>query len=124
MNQSLRTFVRGFVFASAGIVHAVRTQRNMKIHLLISLMVVLLGVWLKISSVEWAIIALTMGSVLSIEMMNTVVENAIDLASPGIHPLAKMAKDVSAGAVLTVAIFAAVVGALIFLPKLSVMLAR
>lgn len=118
MTQSLAAFARAFVFASEGVVHVLRTQRNMRVHLLISLLIVALGWWLDLSNVEWAILALTMGVVFAAEMMNTVVESAVDLASPGPHPLAKVAKDVAAGAVLVLAAFATVVGALIFLPRL------
>lgn len=118
MRLSLTSFFRSFVFASAGIAHVFRTQRNMRVQLVISAVIVLMGWWLNISTVEWAIIALTMGVVFAAEMMNTVVESVVDLASHGVHPLAKIAKDVAAGAVLMLAIFAVVVGMLIFLPKL------
>jgi len=118
MRQWLVEFARSFVFAAEGIAHVFRTQRNIWVHVFISLAVVALGWWLHITSVEWAILALTMGVVFAAEMMNTVVESAVDLASPGQHPLAKIAKDVSAGAVLLLAIFAVLVGLFIFLPRL------
>ncbi|MCA1554087.1 MAG: diacylglycerol kinase family protein [Chloroflexi bacterium] len=123
MRQSLASFVRAFVFAGEGIAHVFRTQRNMWVHLLISLAVVVLGWWLHVSSVEWAVLVLTMGVVFAAEMLNTVVESAVDLASPGQHPLAKVAKDAAAGAVLVLAICAVLVGALIFLPRLLALFA-
>ncbi len=124
MKQSLMAFARSFVFAFSGVAHAFRTQRNMRVHILIAWAIVVLGWWLGISSVEWAIIVLTMGAVFAAEMMNTVVESMVDLVSPDRHALAKTAKDVAAGAVLVLAIFAVVVGVIIFLPKLIAVLAR
>ncbi len=124
MRDWLVSFVRSFVFASEGIAHVFRTQRNMWVHLLISAAVVALGWWLNITSVEWALLALTMGVVFAAEMMNTVVESAVDLASPGQHPLAKTAKDASAGAVLLLAVFAVLVGIIIFLPRMIALGAR
>ena len=115
--SELEEFARGFVFAGQGILHVMRTQRNMRVHLLISLAIVALGWWFDITNIEWAILALTMGVVFAAEMMNTVVESTVDLASPGQHPLAKIAKDTAAGAVLVLAIFAVLVGAFIFLPR-------
>ncbi|MBI3731985.1 MAG: diacylglycerol kinase family protein [Chloroflexi bacterium] len=117
MNRAISAFAHGFVFALHGIRYALRTQRNMRVHLLIAAAVVLAGVALALSSLQWAIIALTMALVLSLEMINTVVESVVDLVSPAHHPLAKTAKDVAAGAVLIAALFAVVIGALIFGPR-------
>lgn len=124
MSQALVSFFRAFAFAAEGIVHVFQSQRNMRVHLLISLAIAALGWWLVISSVEWAILALTMGVVFAAEMMNTVVECTVDLASPGQHPLAKMAKDVAAGAVLLLAVFATLVGVFIFVPRLLTIFSR
>jgi diacylglycerol kinase (ATP) len=107
-----------FKYAFAGLAYLVRTQRNARIHLAISLVVVVLGFWSGLSRTEWAIIALTIGLVLAAESFNTVAEAAVDLASPQFHPLAKIAKDVAAGAVLLMAIAAVVVGLLILGPPL------
>ena len=107
-----------------GMVHAARTERNMRVHIIIALGGVVLGVLLGLSLVEWAVIALAMSGVFTSEMMNTAVEYLIDLASPEHHPLAKIAKDAAAGAVLINATFAAVVGVLIFGPKLLEIIRR
>ena len=107
-----------FKYAFAGIWHLLRTQANARIHLAIALIVVVLGAWLGLSTTEWAIIALTMGLVLAAEAFNTVAEAVVDLATPDYHPLAKIAKDVSAGAVLLMAVAAIVVGLLILGPPL------
>ena len=98
--------------------HVLRTQRNARIHLSVALVVVALGLWLGLSHTEWAIIALTIGLVLVAEAFNTVAEAAVDLATAEYHPLAKIAKDVAAGAVLLMAIAAVVVGLLILGPPL------
>jgi len=95
-----------------------RTQRNARIHLSVALLVIALGLWLGLNRTEWAIIILTIGLVLAAESFNTVAEAAVDLATAEYHPLAKIAKDVAAGAVLLTAITAIVVGLLILGPPL------
>ncbi len=124
MSASLAAFLRSFVFAFDGIAHVVRTQRNMRVHLLVAALVTLLGVWVRLSPTEWAICALTMGVVFAAEMLNTVIESLVDLASPDHHDLAKIAKDAAAGAVLVLAIFATLVGIFIMLPKLLLVAGR
>ncbi|MEP7198859.1 MAG: diacylglycerol kinase family protein [Chloroflexota bacterium] len=124
MSASLAAFLRSFVFAFDGIAHVVRTQRNMRVHLLVAALVTLLGVWVRLSPTEWAICALTMGVVFAAEMLNTVIESLVDLASPDHHDLAKIAKDAAAGAVLVLAIFATLVGIFILLPKLLLVAGR
>lgn len=94
------------------------TQRNVRIHLTVAAAVVVLGLWLGLSSVQWAVIALTIGFVLVSEMLNTVAETLVDLVSPGYHPLAKIVKDVTAGAVLLTAVISVVVGLLVLGPPL------
>jgi diacylglycerol kinase len=80
--------------------------------------VIALGAWLSLSRIEWAILALAMGLVWIAEFFNTALEAVVDLASPDIHPLAKVSKDVGAAAVLIAAITSVVVGLLILGPPL------
>jgi diacylglycerol kinase len=80
--------------------------------------VIALGAWLSLSRIEWAILALTMGLVWTAEFFNTALEAVVDLASPDIHPLAKVSKDVGAAAVLIAAITSVVVGLAILGPPL------
>jgi diacylglycerol kinase (ATP) len=110
--------VTSFKHAFSGVWHVLRTQRNARIHLSVALVVVVLGLWLRLSRAEWAIIVLTIGLVLAAESFNTVAEAAVDLATAEYHPLAKIAKDVAAGAVLLLAVTAVIVGLLILGPPL------
>jgi diacylglycerol kinase len=77
-----------------------------------------MAAWLRVSRVEWAILVLTIAAVIILEGLNTAIEAAVDLASPQVHPLAKVAKDVAAGMVLVAAVAAAAVGGLILGPPL------
>ena len=113
-----RNIWESFHFAFSGLWYALRTQRNTRIHLTIAAVVVALGLWLELSYVQWAVLALTIGFVLVSEMLNTVAETLVDLVSPGYHPLAKVIKDVTAGAVLLAAVISVVVGLLVLGPPL------
>ena len=80
--------------------------------------VIVLGIILKISKIEWIICIILFGIVIAGEMFNTAIETVVDIAMPFKNPKAKIAKDVSAGAVLILAISSAVIGSIIFIPKL------
>lgn len=112
------TLHRSFRYAFSGLWYAIRTQRNMRIHLSILLAVFVLGLYLGLPWLHWALLALVSGFVLVAEMFNTVAEAALDAATPHYHPLVKVAKDVAAGAVLLTAIVAVIVGLLILGPPL------
>jgi diacylglycerol kinase len=105
-----RSLVRSFYFAFAGIAHLFRTQRNARIELAIGIAACGLAAWLRVSRVDWAILLLTIACVLILEGLNTALEAVVDLASPEIHPLAKTAKDVSAGMVLIASLASVGVG--------------
>jgi diacylglycerol kinase len=113
---------KSFGYALEGLRHAVRTQRNLRIHLAIAALVVGVGVFLDLPLRDWAVLALTIGAVLTGELINTVVEAVVDLASPEYHDLAKVAKDVAAGTVLVMALTAISVGLLILGPPLWALL--
>ena len=118
----MKPFLRSFRFAFAGIGYALRTQRNARVHVVIACLVIAAGIYFRISAVEWAVLALTIGFVFSAEMLNTVAELAVDLLTQHYHPMAKVAKDVGAGAVLVAAIAAVGVGVAIFGPRVWTML--
>lgn len=107
-----------FQFAFEGIVHAFRSQRNFRIHVLITFGVIGAGIWLGLKPDQWAIIALAIGLVLQAELFNTALEAVVDHVSPEFHALAKIAKDCAAGAVFLSAAIAVVVGALLLGPRL------
>ena len=116
--QPSSDLLTSFKHAFSGVWYVVRTQRNARIHLAAALVVIALGLWLGLSYTQWAVIVLTIGLVLAAEAFNTVAEAAVDLATAERHPLAKIAKDVAAGAVLLMAITAVLVGLLILGPPL------
>ncbi len=107
-----------FRYAISGIAHAIATQANMRIHLVISACAIAAGVWLGITRLEWIAIAFAIGLVLQAELLNTAIEAIVDRASPEHHPLAMVAKDCAAGAVLIAALTAVAIGALVFGPYL------
>ena len=112
------TLLVAFRYAFAGIRYLLWTQRNAKIHIALGLAAVALGILLRIERGEWLALVLVIALVLVTEGVNTAVEAAVDLASPGYHPLAKIAKDVAAGTVLLAAITSVIVGLIVFLPRL------
>jgi len=111
-------FIAGFGHAFRGLWYALRTQRNARVHVTIAILAILMGVVLHISAVEFAMIFVAITGVFIAEMFNTVFELCIDLASPDFHPLAKIAKDVAAGAVLLSAMLSVMIGLFVFGPHL------
>ncbi len=95
-----------------------RTQHNAWIHACATLIVTAMGLWLGLKPLEWAVIILVIGLVWMAEFVNTALEAVVDLASPDLHPLAKVGKDVAAAAVLVGAITSVLVGLLILGPPL------
>ena len=109
---------QSFRCAGSGVRVLLCTQRNARIHLVLSLAVIALGSAFRLPWSEWALLALAMGLVWVAEGMNTALEFLTDLVCPEHHPMAGKAKDVAAGAVLLAALFAAVVGGCVFLPRI------
>ena len=124
LSQGLAKFIAGFGYAFSGLWYALRTQRNARVHVVIAILAILMGLFLHISTVEFAMIFVAITGVFIAEMFNTVCELCVDLASPEYHPLAKIAKDVAAGAVLLSAMLSVVIGLLIFVPHLWGYIAR
>ncbi len=113
-------FIASFGYAFSGLWYSLRTQRNARVHMFIGTCAIILGVILRISTVEFAMVFIAISGVFIAEMFNTVFEICIDLVSPGYHPLAKIAKDVAAGAVLLNAILSIIIGLFVFGPHLWV----
>src|SRR5215471_7172111 len=110
-------FFRSFSFAGQGVWYVVRTQRNMRVHLLAGAAAIVAGLVLRIGAADWACVLIAIGLVLTAETLNTVVEALTDLCTDGYHPLAKIAKD-AAAAVLISSAAALGVGLAVFLPRL------
>lgn len=118
--MSIKTFITSriaaFGYAFHGWRHVLRTQQNAWIHSFIASVVVAVGLWVGLEPRDWAIIVLTIAMVFTAEFINTAIEAIVDLASPSHHPLAKVGKDVGAGAVLVSALAAILVGLLVLGP--------
>lgn len=109
---------KSFGYAFAGIFAVVTKERNMKIHCAAVVCVVIAGLVFHITPIEWCICLILFGLVMALEIVNTAVEAVVDLVTEERRPLAKLAKDAAAGAVLIAAIMAALAGMIIFIPKL------
>lgn len=110
-------FVRSLLFALQGVRQVFMTEANMRIHLVFTALVIICGFIFKISVTEWMFCLMSFGWVISMEMMNTAIEKYVDFVTPEFHTAAGHAKDIAAGAVLISALFAAIVGLIIFVPK-------
>jgi len=119
---SFRQRLRSFRYAFRGILFMVKTQHNFWIHLVVVVLVIIAGFLFCISLTEWALVIFAMGLVLSAETFNSAIEQLTDLANPDIHPKAGRVKDLAAGAVLLTAMAAALIGLLIFVPKIMAIL--
>ncbi|MEW5822454.1 MAG: diacylglycerol kinase family protein [Cyanobacteriota bacterium] len=118
-----KNFVESLKFATNGIICALKTQRNLKIHFIIALLILILSYLLKLEYLEWSVIIFCIVLMIFSELINTVVEAIIDVHYGDEYShIAKNAKDVAAGAVLICAIGVAVVGTMIFLPKMLLLL--
>jgi diacylglycerol kinase (ATP) len=112
-----------FKYAWAGVRYAFMTQRNFRIHTAVGALAISLGIFLQIEMVELAVIALTSGLVMALELLNTAIESVVDLTvKQSYHDLAKIAKDCAAGAVFVSAIAALLVAGALLLPPLMVLL--
>ena len=109
----MKAFLKGFAYAFQGIIYCIKNERNMRIHTVAALYVLIFARFFAFSREDYALILLTIGGVMSAEAMNTAVENLADKVSKGPHPLIKAAKDVAAGAVLIMAVIS--VGVALFL---------
>ena len=107
-----------FKYAIEGIWTSFKTERNMKIHIFIMILVIIAGIILKINKSEWIICIILFAIVIGSELFNTSIETIVDMVMPEKNEKAKIAKDVSAGAVLVVAIGAAIIGLVIFVPRI------
>lgn len=117
MRSEIKAFFKAFTYAFSGILHCIRHERNLRFHLCAAVTVLWLMRFYELDVSEKCIIFLCIGSVIAAELMNTAVENAVDLHGSEKTPRGKAAKDCAAGAVLVMSISAAVCGAVIFLDR-------
>ena len=110
--------MKRFKFALNGILLSFKSETNFKIHLPIALITATAGFVFKLNLLEWCIILLAMGVVLSLEILNTAIESLVDIVSPGYSEKAGRIKDMAAGAVFIAAMVSAIIGFIIFLPKI------
>lgn len=113
-----RGFIESFNAAIEGFIYVVKTERNMRIHFLAAIMIVLFGIYLNFNASDVALLTLTIALVLVSEMINTVIEHLVDMVKSEFHPLARTIKDISAGMVLLVSINAIIVGYLLLSKKI------
>jgi diacylglycerol kinase (ATP) len=124
VSQRSPNLLESFNYAFEGIIHVLRTQRNMRIHFAIAVLVLVLAVAADVTKLELIVLLLAIAFVLIAEMINTAIEGAIDVATSSFDPMAKLAKDIAAGAVLLASINAVAVGYLVFSGKTASRTAR
>lgn len=111
-------FLESFGYALQGVASVFRRERNFKVMAVMGVLAVVAGVVLRVDAASWVAIVLMIGAVLAGELFNTAIEAVVDLASPDIHPLAKIAKDCAAGGMLVLSAAVAVAGAIIYIRAL------
>ena len=118
----LKKRIASFGYAFEGILEGIQSQTNFKIHFFAAFFAISAGFYFAISTTEWCLIIGCIALVFGAETFNTAIEHLTNLVSPEHHILAKKTKDAAAGAVLFIAIGAAIIGVLIFIPKLLVLM--
>lgn len=111
-----KSFLQSFRHASDGFFHLIKTERNMRVHAVMTVLVILCSVIFNLTAVERVIVIFLCGSVISAELINTAIENAVDLSCSVFNMYAKRAKDLASAAVMVSSVFAAVCGLIIFVP--------
>ena len=113
-----KKLINSFKYAFSGIISAFKTERNMKIHVSVMILVILCGIIFKLETWEWIVCICLFALVIGGELFNTAIEIVVDLAMPKINDKAKKSKDIAAGGVLVLAIGSAIIGLIIFIPKI------
>ena len=116
----IRARLTSFSFACEGVVEFVKTEFNGWVHVFFTVAVIIAGFCYQIEAKEWAILFVCMGTVISVEMLNTAIERLCDHVTPEIHPQIKIVKDMASAAVLIMALFASVTGLIVFWPYITV----
>lgn len=119
---SIKRLRKSFGYAFKGIDDVIEHESNMKIHVVVAILVVIMAIILKVSIIEWIILVLLIGAVLAAETINTTIENLVDMYTKEYDEKAKIVKDTAAGTVLILAITSAIIGLIIFIPKIIYLL--
>lgn len=119
---SIKRLRKLFGYAFKGIDDVIKHEPNMKIHVVVAILVVIMAFILKVSIIEWIILVLLIGAVLAAETINTTIENLVDMYTKEYDEKAKIVKDTAAGTVLILAITSAIIGLIIFIPKIIYLL--
>jgi len=119
---SIKRLRKSFGYAFKGIDDVIEHEPNMKIHVVVAILVVIMAFILKVSIIEWIILVLLIGGVLAAETINTTIENLVDMYTKEYDEKAKIVKDTAAGTVLILAITSAIIGLIIFIPKIIYLL--
>nr|WP_078391386.1 diacylglycerol kinase family protein [Shouchella patagoniensis] len=114
--RGIRRFFRSFYYAFSGLMYVVKNEQNMQIHLIGGMAVIGAAWYFSVDYVEWLLLILVIGGVLTVETINTAIERTVDLVTEEYHPLAERAKDISAAGVFVFCLFAVVIGLWIFIP--------
>ena len=119
---SIKRLRKSFGYAFKGIDDVIKHEPNMKIHVVVAILVVIMAFILKVSIIEWIILVLLIGAVLAAETINTTIENLVDMYTKEYDEKAKIVKDTAAGTVLILTITSAIIGLIIFIPKIIYLL--
>ena len=119
---SIKRLKKSFGYAFKGIDDVIKHEPNMKIHVVVAILVVIMAFILKVSIIEWIILVLLIGAVLAAETINTTIENLVDMYTKEYDEKAKIVKDTAAGTVLILAITSTIIGLIIFIPKIIYLL--
>ena len=120
--RGLKRCIRSFGYSFEGIAYAYKHEQSMVIHFILTIVAIVLGLVLEINAIEWLLIFIALGVVLVVELLNTAIEAVVDLVTLDIHPLAKIAKDTGSAATFIMGLITAIIGAIIFLPKIIALL--
>jgi diacylglycerol kinase len=118
MNLNPSGRLKSFAYAFRGLKIVMTGQKNFRIHISVACIVILAGLYERLTESEWCIIIVTIFLVLALEVVNTALEKLVDFISPGFHEQAAIIKDISAAAVLLAATGAVIIGLIIFLPRI------
>ena len=116
--KGIKKLIKSFRYAYSGLRYAYKNEQSLAVDIGMALVVAIAGILFKVSITEWAILVITVGLVISLELLNTAIEAVIDLVTEKYHPIAKVAKDTSAAAVAVLAVVSVIEGLIIFLPKI------